>query len=369
MNLNNRYRYETIEERDILIAVPSLVIAIGILYMPRSLADTTIGLDAIYPLLFGGGITVLFIWLVGRIASRFPEQSFLTYASKLTTKPIAIAISFLFALHGILITSFELRGIAEISHLYLFEQTPIEIIGLTFLLVVVYAVSGSRAAIFRLNALFLPIIMVAVLFLLLFSFGFTRYDNSIPIFQTDLQGYWMATHRSILSVSGFGVFGYLLFYISLVRSPKQAPKKAVFGMIWVVVLHLMIVVITVLVFGNITTENLTFPVIELARTIEVPGGFFNRFASLFFIIWTMAIFNTCAMAFDVAVLALQSIFKNIDKKKIVFVLSPIIFFLTGLPKNQDELGMVGRVIGYFGLGLVASVTILFLLLYKIRGVK
>ncbi|WP_182200008.1 GerAB/ArcD/ProY family transporter [Paraliobacillus salinarum] len=361
--------YEAIHDRDILIAIPSMAIAIGILYMPRKLAQPTIGLDAVLSILLGGIIIILFTWLTVRLASKFPGQSFITYASKLASKPVAIGITLLFVLHGIFITSFEIRAISNISHLYLFDKTPIEIISFVFLLAVVYAVSGSRAAIFRLNALFLPFIIVAIIALALLSFRFTEINNALPVFQTNLDGYFVTTYRSMLTISGFGVLGYLLFYVPLIKSPTQTSKASIIGVLWVIASHLIVLIITILVFGNIATSNLIFPVIELARDIELPGEFFNRFDSLFFAIWIMAIFNTSAMSFDVAVLALQSLFKKVTKLKIVFILSPIIYFISSLPKNSYETGLSGRVIGYLGLGLSIGVTLLLFLLRMIRGVK
>ncbi|MCT2536448.1 spore germination protein [Aquibacillus koreensis] len=360
---------ETIQDLDIMIAIPSVVIAIGFLYMPRVLAEPTIGLDAIYTILLGGVITILLTWLGVSLAIHFPGQSFVTYASKLVSKPIAVALALLFALHGILITCFEVRAIAEISHLYLFNRTPIEVIGLAFLLVVIYAVAGSRVAIFRLNALFFPVILVAIFILAVFSLGFTDATNAYPFFQTDLNGYSFATLRSISTIGGFGVFGYVLFYVSLIRSPKKTPKMAMYGVILVILLHLIIFTMTLLVFGNITTSNLMFPVIELARAIELPGGFFNRFDSLFFVVWTMAIFNTTVMTYDLAVIVFQSVFKNAKKEKLVFLLAPIIFFISGLPKNTYELDYSGRMLSYFGITLATGVTLLLFVLHKVRGVK
>ena len=361
-----KYADEKIESRDIMIAVPSMVIAIGIIGFPRILAEGTIAADGWVSIIFGGLIAVMFTWLVAKLAANFPNQSFLTYASSLVSKPVAIILTLLFAINGIMITVFEVRSISTISHQYLFEHTPVEVVSLTFLLVVVYAVSGSRGGIFRLNMLFLPIIFLTSVFLVIFSIGYMELENMLPVFKTDLQGYLQGTMDSTLSYTGIGI---LLFYISLVREPKKAPVKASLGMLSAVILYLFVYLTCIAVFGDITTANIRYPFIELAMSIEIPGGFFERTESVFFVIWIMAIFTTTAMAFDLSVMALNSIFPNITKIKIILPLSPLIFLISVLPKDYLEMTTFASFLSYFGWGLSGTTVFLLWAIHKVKGGK
>ncbi|WP_249871711.1 GerAB/ArcD/ProY family transporter [Oceanobacillus saliphilus] len=363
-----KYGDEQIRTRDIMIAVPSMLIAIGIIIFPRELADKTIAADGWVSILFGGMIAILAVWLVTKLAASFPNQSFLSYASYLVTKPVAIVITFLFSVQGILLSAFEVRAISDISHQYLFDQTPIEVVALSFLLVVVYAVSGSRAGLFRLNSMFLPIIFLITTLLVFFSIVFINTDHLLPVFKTDAQGYVQGTIESTISFSGVGI-GIFFFYISLVKKPEKAPAMAAFGMSWVVGLYIVVYLTCIAVFGENTTANIRFPLIELAKTIEIPGGFFERLDSVFFVIWIMAIFNTTALAFDVSVMALNSIFPKVDKLKIIFVLSPIVFFLAMIPNTYLEIGLFGRYVSYFGWGFVGVILIILWVMFKIKGAK
>ncbi|MGJ9458422.1 GerAB/ArcD/ProY family transporter [Oceanobacillus sp. CF4.6] len=361
-----KYGDEKIRTRDIMIAVPSMTIAIGILVFPRTLAEKTTSSDGWVSIMLSGLIAIMLAWSIAKIAANFPGQSFLSYASSLVSKPVAVILTFLFVIQGIILTAFEVRAITNIAHQYLFERTPNEIVALTFLLVVVYAISGSRAGIFRLNAMFLPIIFLTSIILIFFSIGYMEVENVLPVFKTDMQGYLQGTMESTLSYTGVGI---LFFYISLVREPKKAPAMAAFGMSWVVIMYIFIYLTCIAVFGNETTANIRFPFIELSKSIEVPGGFLERLESVFFVIWIIVIFTTAAMAFDVSVLALNSIFPNIGKLKIIFVLSPIIYLIVGIPQDFVEIGIFGEYIGYYGWGLSGMVVILLWIMYKVKGAK
>lgn len=361
-----KYGDDKIQSKDIMIALPSMAIGVGILPFSRMLAQDTQFMDGWVVILFSGIIVLMFTWAIAKLASNFPNQSFLSYASSLVSKPVAIFFTVLFTIQGVALTAFEVRAIAEISHQYLFNHTPVEVVALTFLLVVVYAVSSSRGGIFRLNAMFLPIIFITTGLLVLFSLPFMRLHHVLPLFTTDLQGYLQGSLKTTLSYTGIGI---LFFYISLVREPKNVARDAVIGMSWVILLYILIYVTCVAVFGELTTANIRFPLIELAKSIEIPGGFFERIESIFYVIWIMAIFTTTVMALDVAVLALSSLLPHVKKMHLLFILSPLIFAIAMFPRDFIEMENFGDYMSYSGWSLIVIIGTSLWIMYKVKGAK
>jgi spore germination protein len=266
----------------------------------------------------------------------------------------------------LLLSSYVVRNIASISKDYLLDQTPIEVIVLVFLLVVVYAVSGSRVGLLRLNMLFLPIIILATIFILLFSLKAFDFNNLLPMFKTSLPGYVKGIKSSLTSYIGAGI---ILFYIAFVKNPPKAPKAAVIGMSIPIILYVMIYLTSIGVFGDVGTANLVNPAIELAKRVEIPGMLLERVESLFFIIWLMAIFTTAAMAFDITVLAISSVLKKTAKIKIILILAPIHYYISMFPQDFIQVSKLGTILGYTVIIFSVSVTVLLLLIAKIRGVK
>ncbi len=128
----SEYGKESIRDRDIMLVIPGMSIAIGVLYLPRRIAEHTIGLDGLLSITVGFLFTLAFTVMIMKVATNFPNTSFMEYAPKLVTKPIAILFSVLFGIHGLLLTAFEVRGISEIAHLHLFVKTPLVFIALAF---------------------------------------------------------------------------------------------------------------------------------------------------------------------------------------------------------------------------------------------
>lgn len=361
-----KYGDEKISEKEIMIAVASVVIGGGILTLPKSLAEDTIGSDGWISLTIAGLIFAFFSWLAATLAARFPNQTFHTYASLIVTKPVAIVLTGLYGILFLLLSSYVVRNIAGITKDYLLDQTPVEVIALVFLLVVVYAISGARAGLFRLNMLFLPIIIFVAIFILLFNLKTFDFNNLLPVFKTSFAGYAKGFKTSVTSYLGFGI---ILFYIAYLRNPKKAPKAAAIGMCIPIVLYILVYITSLGVFGHTGTANLVTPLIELAKRAEIPGMLLERVESLFFVIWLMAIFTSATMAFDVAVIAINSILKKIAKIKIILVLAPIQYYISMLPKDFIQVATFGEVLSYVLITFTVSVTILLLAVAKIRGVK
>lgn len=361
-----KYADDRIQSQDIMIAIPSIVISISILTLPGTLAESTKAADGWIPIIIGGILAISSTWMIAKIVSKFPDQSFLSYSSSLLSKPVGYLLTLLFALQGIMIAAYEISAISIISDHYLFEKTPIEVIALTFLLVVVYAVSGSRAGLFRLNGIFLPLIFFITGLLIIFAINFMKLDHVLPLFTTKMDGYVKGTIDSTFAYAGLGI---LFFYIPLTKDANKVPSRAAFGMSWVVVLYLFIYLTSIAVFGQATTEAIRLPLIELAKTIEIPGGFFERMESVFFVIWLTAIFTTTIMAYDVAVFALQSILPKLKKHTIVFGLSPIIFFISMIPKNFLENRIFANFVSYTTYIIPIVVAILLWIMYGIKGGK
>ena len=360
------YADEKISSKEIMIAVPSMLIGGGMLTLPNALAMVTTGSDGWILITIAGCITLVVAWLVTKLATSFPNQSFLMYATAIATKPIAILLTSVLGVVGLLITSFVIRDIANVAKEYLFDQTPVEVIALTFLLVVIYAIASSRIGLFRLNMLFFPLLFIIIVLLMFFSLKWFDSENLLPMLETNPTNYIKEIDVALTSYVGIFI---LLFYLSFVEKPKEAPKMVAIGVCMPILLYIVVFIMCIGVFGHAATSDITNPTIELARRAEIPGAVFERLEVVFYVIWMMTIFNTSAMALDIAVLAIQSIFEKMKKVHIIFVITPIIYVICMLPQDYIQMEEFGRFVSYFSSIATVSITILLLIIAKLRGVK
>ncbi|GED69252.1 germination protein GerLB [Brevibacillus reuszeri] len=348
------------------INIASVTIGVGILTFPRTLAKATGAFDGWISVILSGLIAWLIGWMLAKLAARFPRQTFFEYTSIIASKPVGYVLTILVCVYTMLFVSFEIRAIGNISKQYLFYETPVEMITLSFLLIVQYAVAGSRIAMLRLNLLFLPVVFVVIAVVLLFTTQLVEIENVRPFFSSDWRSLLKGTEGVGLSYSGFEV---ILFYTMLMRNPQEGPRAIAIGLAIPVLLYLTIYMFVIGVFSAEVAKNLTYPTIELAKEVEIPGGFFERVESIFFTIWIMTIFNTCAMWLDITIINLTSMFQRVTKILWIFILSPLIYFIAMLPQNLVDFFTFAEKLTYYGFLIVYLVPIGLLLLAKLRGVK
>jgi spore germination protein len=364
---NFEYGDQEIGQKDLAIAVASVVIGVGILSLPRTLAKLTHGIDGWMSIVIGGLFSMFFAWVIAKLASRFPNMTFYDYVQLITTRSVAVVVTLLVAISFLAVVSFEIRAVGSITQLYMFNRTPVEVISLVFLLLVIYGVSGPSVGLLRVNLMFLPIVIGIVLIVQLFNLGFFETENLRPYFKTNLIPILQGAQETSLAFVGYGI---LLFYTAYINKPKKAPRAAIIGMSIPLVTYLIMYLFVIGVFSNESAGAILFPSIEIAKEVEVPGEFFERFESVFFTIWIMAIFTTAAMAYDVAIIALRSVFKRKVKRiTLLLVLSPFLYIGAMMPQDLTQLSQFGERVAYIALFSTALIPTILLLIAILRGVK
>ncbi|MFE8700145.1 Ger(x)C family spore germination protein [Cytobacillus sp. FJAT-54145] len=353
---NFEYGDKYITEKEIAYAVPSMVIGVGILTLPRLLATTT-KTDGYIALLVAGGLSIIITWLIAALPSRFPGQSFYSYTGRIATKPVALLLTIGISLYFLALTSYLIRVVSMVAKQYLFDITPLEVIAFLFLLIIIYGGAGGSIGVLRLNLMFVPIILLISFTVVLFNIGLMEFQNLYPFLKSDLKSYFVGIKDSHFAFAGTGI---LLFYISLVKQPIKVPKYAGLSMVIPTILYLIIHLSCILVFSYSVTGTLLYPTIELAKEVQIPGGFFERFESIFFTVWIMAIFNTTLMAFDISILALSSVVTSWSRMTWIYILSPIAFVMAMLPQNFNAVSLFGNFLSYVGMGLTQAIPILLL---------
>lgn len=360
------YGDQQIGSKEIIFGVASMILGVGIITLPRLLAERTVASDGWISILLAAGITIFFILIMAKLINRFPGQSFFQYTSSIVSKPVAMVITFLFGIYALGLTAVEIRSTANILKMYLFIRTPTEVLALVFLLVIVYAVAGTRVAILRINLMFFPIVMSVAAGVVLMNFSFFEYENLRPFITSNWKQLLAGTKEATFSFLGFEM---ILFYAMYMNRPKQVAKASITGILLIVFLYLFIFIFCIGVFKNEVTKTIIYPTVELAREVEVPGEFFERFESIFFTVWLMTIFNTATMAYDIALMSFRSILKK-GKKMVYFsIMSPVVYLVSMFPPTLVDFFKFTSYISYAGIFFAMILPVILLLVAKIRRVR
>src|SRR5699024_12700681 len=114
----NPYKYsdEKINDVELMIAFPSIIIGIAILSLPRDVALATLYSDGWVSILLAGIFFTFIAIIAAKLAATFPNKSFYDYTAYLVTKPVAIGLVFINVVFGLFLSSYSASSISFISH-------------------------------------------------------------------------------------------------------------------------------------------------------------------------------------------------------------------------------------------------------------
>ncbi|CCC83218.1 spore germination protein A2 [Paenibacillus polymyxa M1] len=149
-------KQEKISTLQALFTVTSTVYAVGIVSLPRTIAEKTQTPDVWQGLLLATllGIGVIFIHV--KLCHRFPGKTFYEFNPVIAGKFIGFLINIAFIVFCTMICSLVCRMMAEFLKGLALERTPISMILLPFLLLIGYLTWGGLHAMVRLIESFFP---------------------------------------------------------------------------------------------------------------------------------------------------------------------------------------------------------------------
>ncbi|MDV2686040.1 GerAB/ArcD/ProY family transporter [Alkalihalophilus lindianensis] len=336
---------------EMCLTLVSMIVGVGILTLPRALASEINLADGWISIILSGGIIVLFITLYVRLQQQFPGETLLEYIGRgKVGKWIARGISLLFLIYFLCLMAYEVRVLSLLMRMYLLDQTPSEVIAALMLLCTTYAVSKGTQGIVHLSLMFLPIVVFVLLGLVSFTSINADYTNLLPIMPEGILPVLTATKVTLLSFLGIEI---LFFLMARMKKSDLKVFPLITGIMLIASLYLVVTVVT---YANFTVDaviQLAFPTVELAKQLEIPGGFFERLESLMITVWLITIFNTISI---LQLIFVQLIKKSFMKKNAKANYIPVIsiFFIlivAFIPDSITEAFMFGEWISWLGTSL------------------
>ncbi len=349
------------------IFLTNTVLGAGILTMPRSVTQAMESPDSWITILIGGFAIMPVILLMVRLCLKFQGQTIFEFAGKIVGKWPGKILCLLLILYFIIIAGFEIRTLAEVGLFFLLEGTPIWAIVLPFIWAGTYLVSGGINSIARVYQIVFPI---TILFLIV-SYGFSLriFDigNLRPVMGEGIMPLLKGLKSSILIYTGCEV---VMIIVAFMEDPKQATKAMLGGIAIPFGLYFLTIIVVV---GGLSVNAVitsTWPTFDLIRSFEITGFFVERLEFPLMVIWLMQMFcNFCSFFFQ-ASLGVSQLFKT-SFQSMIFIMVPLVFLSTMVPKSRQDLFALGDAIGTMGVWLFFLTTVLLSLVWwiRVKGLK
>ncbi|MFE8696585.1 spore germination protein [Cytobacillus sp. FJAT-53684] len=356
-------RESTISNYQAAVIIINFILAAGILSLPRTATEEVKTPDAWISVALGGIIAIIIGYFMVKLSQTFPNKTFFQYSRTLLGKWIGGFLSIILAFYFITLSSFEIRTLSEVVSFYLLEGTPNWATIMPFLWIGLYLSSGGIQAVGRMFEIILPITILFFIIVILMSFKIFEIKNLQPVMGHGIVPVLRGVKTTALSFIGVEI---VLVILAFMKEPQKGVKVMALGVIIPLVFYLGIVT---MVIGSLSVDGVvhkTWPSLALIRSYEMPGLFLERFESLLLVIWTMQIFSTFCITYFAASLGLSQVF-NVNIRKFLFALLPIIYLGSIIPKNIEQVFSLGDFLGEVAIVLFVFLPLPLFLLSKWKG--
>ncbi|WP_430132382.1 GerAB/ArcD/ProY family transporter [Neobacillus pocheonensis] len=340
----------------------NFILGAGILTLPRTTTEKIKTPDSWIAVIISGLIITVIAVIILKLCQRYPNETFYQFNQKLLGKWIGLLLSLVVICYYIALSAYEVRTMSETTRLFLLQGTPTWAIMMPFLWIGLYLVLGGVNAIARLLEIIFPITVLFFLAVMFLGFELFEMDNLRPVLGMGFKPVLKGLTTSSLSFAGFEI---LLFIFMFMKEKKKVTKVPILG---VGIPFIFYTITVIIVIGSLSVDGVvsqTWPVLTYIRSFEITGLLFERFDSLILVIWIMQIFATYVIALFIASLGLNQIFAK-NTHPFIYGLMPVIFIVSMIPKNINEVFKMADIIGNFALYLFFIMPMALLIISTVR---
>lgn len=349
------------------VIISNCMLGSGILTLPRVLADGMKTPDGWMSLIIGGFLVMLAGLCIVKLCRRFPGKTIFQFSVDLMGKWLGSVFNVGLAVFYIFIAAFELRVMFEVTALYLLEEVPRWTILMSFIWVGLYLVLGGLGAIARLFEIILPITIVVFVLSMLLSSKIFEIDNLLPVLGDGVFPVLKGVGSTVLVFLGHEL---MFFLTPAMQQPEKAGKAIIMGITVPLMLNLIAFIMVIGGMSMYGATSSTWPTVDLLRSFEIKGLFFERFDYFLLVVWIMQILTTFSIMQYVSSKGLAQTFKT-NNKPILYFSMPIIYIIAWVPRDVNELYSFSDFFGDIGVSLfmiLPPIMLLYAVIFKKGGV-
>lgn len=339
------------------------MIGVRLLTVPRDVTIVTQSPDGWISAFFGLVIALIAGAVTGLLAQMFPHMGYFEFVPRIIGRIPGYILTTGYIAYFTMFAASELRIMGEVVRFYLLANTPLEFISVMMMLSVLYLLYGGLRPLVRIQQLFLPVILFITMLLILMSFSTFEFKNLLPVMAKGILPIIKGMPQTTFANLGFAT---IMIFSAYMIKPQDTVKSVLTAIAIAAGINVVIIFLAIGMIDYRTIATLVFPVMEMVRTIQTPGGFLERLESVFLAIFIMAIFSSIAILLFVCSLGLRQLYQFQERKNLL-VLVPLATFLALLPKDLNQAFGMGNAVEKLGIFYVGTVPAFLFLIAKIRN--
>ena len=311
-----------------IILTLSIVISYINSSLPRSFINETYS-ATLLNIIYITAIVLFIILLFCRLFKKFPGADILDISEYLGGKSLKYIVGTLFIAYFIATSAIILRNFCQALVVVYYPLTKYTFIILMFVIGTSLILRLNFSVTVKTASLIFPIVFISIILLFCGNIQNFSFQRIFPILGDG------AYNTFVLGLKNIGAFGgicYMYFLPPMLKEPEKLKKIAILSVLLTGLFIFLCVATLLFMFSFFVDTNEVIPLFSAARYIEF-GVFFQRFESVFLLIW---IISFCCYLTITCKFATHIFKKMFDLSDISLISMIIVLLLLGvalIPKN------------------------------------
>lgn len=330
--------------------IVSTIIGVGVLSMQSTLAEE-MGPDGWIAILIAGILMIPLFAVYNKIFKLYPDKDFFEIG-KTSLGFFFNIIMLVMVAYLVLVLAIVARTLGELIKIFLLQRTPLEAIIIVFIISTSYIATYEIDVIARAGYFIYPVIIIFAVIIVLISLPKANFSNVLPVFQNDIPSTIKGVYSVLFSFTGIEVS---LFAIPFVENKSKVFKSGLIGIFIVTIIYFALYIMTLTHFSIEQISHINYPILMLIRQLDLPGFFLENLDGTVLGLWVIVVFGTMAPIYFAAGKVLSKLFRIKRHKYFIWILVPVIYFVSLIPENFIELNV--DMARYFNIGATIVVVI------------
>ncbi len=344
-----------ISAKQLVVLTVSSILGVNVLSIPKQLAERA-GRDGWISIVLAALLITCFVYVIVLLEKRYPRMTVAEYSVRLVGKPLGYVFNFSFVLYYMVLSAWVLRSFADAVKLFLLDSTPLEIIMIAMILTSSYLVLHGLESLCRMAEVFFPIFILPFFAIWLLAMGKMDYGEMYPLLSNGIMPILQGTSIAYGAYAGFGV---LVFIVPHLRHREKSLTYSLAAVIIISLIFLLVFIGSLAIFGEVELTYRLYPTLDISRSIQIPGGFIERFEAVVLTLWLLSVFLTVTSLYYFSLLTLAITFKLKEPRCLTYFYPPIILFFALFPDNFSSVIEMDIMLKYFSLFLAFGLFFLF----------
>lgn len=333
-----------------ILLILSTLVPFTVISLSRTLINDTKS-STLLNIIYISTICLFIVFFIYKLFKNFPGLDILDISQYLGGTLFKNVIGFIFILYFITTSSIFLRNFCEGLKVVYFPYTDIIYVILLFIVTFSLTNTLSFNSTIKTTSIIFPLLLVSIVLLFIGNFTNFSFFRIFPILGDGLKSTFL------LGLSNIGCFAgilYIYFLPPLLKEPEKLKTISILAIILSGVFILICVATLLFMFSIYISTDEIMPLFSVSRYIEF-GSFFQRFESLFLLIWTISFCCYLSISCKFSTYVLKKTLNLKDSRQLTYLLLILTFAITILPKNYS-------IINYFETNIYRYLSILIILL-------